>query len=102
MDKLIDKLNKEFDDYKGEILELQSTEIFDRSYETAIKTELVCLIEGWEENSGTLSKELLDELLRCENALEFLYYEYIKDDTSNIMYELIQFLDKLEYKIKSI
>ena len=41
MDKLIEKLNKEFDDYEGEILELQSTEIFDRSYETAIKAEML-------------------------------------------------------------
>lgn len=69
MDKLINKLNKEFDDYKGEILELQSTEIFDKSYETAIKTEIVCLIE---ENADKLSDKLINKLLECGNALEFL------------------------------
>ncbi len=62
MDKLIEKLNKEFDDYEGEILELQSTEIFDKSYETAIKAEMVCLIE---ENIDKLSDKLINKLYTC-------------------------------------
>ena len=101
MDKLIDKLNKEFDEYEGEILELQSTEIFDKSYETAIKAEMVCLIENWEEVSGKLSDELLNKLLSCDNTLEFLYDEYIKTDSANILNELIAVINKLEYKIKA-
>lgn len=98
MDKLIDKLNKEFDDYESEILELQKTEIFDKSYETAIKAELVCLIE---ENVDKLSDNLINKLLECNNALEFLYDTYIDDDSANILNELAIVIDNLEFKIKS-
>lgn len=99
MDKLIDKLHKEFDDYEGEILELQSTEIFDRSYETAIKTEIVCLIE---ENADKLSDKLINKLLECGNTLEFLYDKYMEDDTANIINELATVIENLEFKIKSL
>lgn len=98
MDKLINKLNKEFDDYKGEILELQSTEIFDKSYETAIKAEIVCLIE---ESVDKLSDKLIHKLLECGNALEFLYDTYMEDDSANIVNELATVIDNLEFKIKS-
>ena len=98
MDKLIDKLNKEFDDYEGEILELQSTEIFDRSYETAIKAEMVCLIE---ENVDKLSDKLINRLLGCNSALKFLYDTYMDDDSANIINELATVIENLEFKIKS-
>ena len=98
MDKLIDKLNKEFGDYEGEILELQSTEIFDRSYETAIKAEIVCLIE---DNADKLSNKLINKLLKCGNALEFLYDTYMNDDSANIINELATVIGNLEFKIKS-
>ena len=98
MDKLIDKLNKEFDDYEGEILELQSTEIFDRSYETAIKAEMVCLIE---ENADKLSEKLTNRLLGCNNTLKFLYDTYMEDDSANIINELVTVIENLEFKIKS-
>ena len=98
MDKLIDKLNREFDDYEGEILELQETEIFDKSYETAIKAEIVCLIE---ENADKLSDKLINKLLECGNTLEFLYDTYMEDDSANIINELATVIENLEFKIKA-
>ena len=99
MDKLIDKLHKEFDDYEGEILELQSTEIFNRSYETAIKVEIVYLIEG---NADKLSDKLINKLLKCGNTLEFLYDTYMEDDSANVINELATVIENLEFKIKSL
>ena len=98
MDKLIDKLNKEFDDYEAHLFTLEKSEIFDHSYETAIKTEMVCLIE---ENADKLSEKLTNRLLGCNNALKFLYDTYMNDDSANIINELAAVIDNLEFKIKS-
>lgn len=99
MDKLIDKLNKEFDDYEAHLFALEKSEIFDHSYETAIKAEMVCLIE---ENADKLSNKLINKLLECGNALEFLYDTYMKDDSANIINELVTVIENLEFKIKSL
>lgn len=99
MDKLIDKLNKEFDDYEAHLFTLEKSEIFDHSYETAIKAEMVCLIE---ENADKLSNKLINKLLECGNALEFLYDTYMKDDSANIINELVTVIENLEFKIKSL
>ena len=99
MDKLIDKLNKEFDDYEAHLFTLEKSEIFDHSYETAIKAEMVCLIE---ENADKLSNKLINKLLECGNALEFLYDTYMNDDSSNIINELTTVIENLEFKIKSL
>ena len=98
MDKLIDKLNREFDDYEAHLFTLEKSEIFDHSYETAIKAEMVCLIE---ENADKLSEKLTNRLLRCNNALKFLYDTYMDDDSANIINELVTVIDNLEYKIKA-
>ena len=98
MDKLIEKLNKEFDDYEAYLFTLEKSEIFDHSYETAIKAEMVCLIE---ENADKLSEKLTNRLLGCNNALKFLYDTYMNDDSANIINELTTVIDNLEFKIKS-
>ena len=98
MDKLIDKLNKEFDDYEAHLFTLEKSEIFDHSYETAIKAEIVCLIE---ENADKLSEKLTDRLLGCNNALKFLYDTYMNDGSANIINELTTAIENLEFKIKS-
>lgn len=99
MDKLIEKLNKEFDDYEAYLFTLEKSEIFDHSYETAIKAEMVCLIE---ENADKLSEKLTNRLLGCNNALKFLYDTYMNDDSANIINELITVIENLEFKIKSL
>ncbi len=99
MDKLIDKLNKEFDDYEAHLFTLEKSEIFDHSYETAIKAEMVCLIE---ENADKLSEKLTNRLLGCNNALKFLYDTYMNDDSANIINELTTVIENLEFKIKSL
>ena len=97
MDKLIDRLNKEFDDYESHILTLEKSEIFDHSYETAIKAEIICLIE---DNIDKLSDKLINRLLGCNSALKFLYDAYIDDDSANILNEIETVIDNLEFKIK--
>ena len=99
MDKLIEKLNKEFDDYEAYLFTLEKSEIFDHSYETAIKAEMVCLIE---ENADKLSEKLTNRLLGCNNALKFLYDTYMNDDSVNIINELTTVIENLEFKIKSL
>ena len=99
MDKLIEKLNKEFDDYEAYLFTLEKSEIFDHSYETAIKAEMMCLIE---ENADKLSDKLINKLLECSNALEFLYNIYTDDDFANIINELTTVIYDLEFKIKSL
>lgn len=99
MDKLIEKLNKEFDDYEAYLFTLEKNEIFDHSYETAIKAEMICLIE---ENADKLSDKLINKLLECSNALEFLYNIYMDDDFANIINELTTVIYDLEFKIKSL
>ncbi len=99
MDKLIGKLNKEFDDYEAYLFTLEKSEIFDHSYETAIKAEMMYLIE---ENADKLSDKLINKLLECSNALEFLYNTYMDDDFANIINELATVIDNLEFKIKSL
>lgn len=99
MDKLIDKLNREFDDYEAHLFALEKSEIFDHSYETAIKAEMVCLIE---ENADKLSEKLTNRLLGCSNTLKFLYDTYMNDDSANIINELATVIDNLEFKIKSL
>ena len=98
MDKLIDKLNKEFDDYEAHLFTLEKSEIFDHSYETAIKAEMVCLIE---ENADKLSEKMTNRLLGCNNALKFLYDTYMNDGSANIINELATVIENLEFKIKS-
>ena len=98
MDKLIDKLNKEFDDYEAHLFTLEKSEIFDHSYETAIKAEIVCLIE---ENADKLSEKLTNRLLGCNNTLKFLYDAYMNDDSANIINELTTVIENLEFKTKS-
>ena len=99
MDKLIEKLNREFDDYEAHLFTLEKSEIFNHSYETAIKAEMVCLIE---ENVNKLSDKLINRLLGCNNALKFLYDTYMDEDTANILNELAMVIDNLEFKIKSL
>ena len=98
MDKLINKLNKEFDNYEAYLFTFEKSEIFDHSYETAIKAEIICLIE---ENIDKLSDKLINRLLGCNNALKFLYDTYMDDDSANILNELATVIDNLEFKLKS-
>ena len=78
--------------------------------DSSIKRYLVCrrlnrLRSGGklikEENVDKLSDNLINKLLECNNALEFLYDTYIDDDSANILNELAIVIDNLEFKIKS-
>lgn len=80
----MDKLrNKEFQDYKSELLAHTKEYILGKSYETVIKEEikeeLVYSIEDM-----NLSNGLLEQLCDCENCLDFLYSEYLDHDGADI------------------
>lgn len=79
MDKLRNRVNKEFEDYKSELLIHTKEYILEKSYETIIKEELVFLIEDVE-----LSADLLKQLCDCKNCLDFLYSEYLEHDGADI------------------
>ncbi len=97
MDKLIEKLTKEFVDYTVHLFTLEKSEIFNHSYETAIKAEMVDLIE---ESADKLSNKLINKLLKCGNTLDFLCDAYMEDDSANIINELVTVIENLDFKIK--
>ena len=84
MDKLISKIEKEWLEYQSDILDMTKNEIFDKSYETAIKYELSELIGELSKLNSTQTEMLLEQ----ENPLDYLYQRYIDDDALNICNEL--------------
>ena len=65
-DAIISKVNKEFDDYKNELLEMPKEMIINKSYETAVKQEFIDEIKFMDmhidEKKALMSRDhLLDE-----------------------------------------
>ena len=83
MDKLIELLHSNFEKYKENLLLEDNEFIFDKSYETAIKYEIVNFCEF-----DLLNEKILNELMDMNNPLEFLYQEYLESDNVNIVNEL--------------
>ena len=83
MDKLNNLLEINFQEYKENLLKNNQEYIFNHSYETAIKYEIVHYIDYTNLNEITINK-----LIHMKNPLEFLYQEYLKADNVNIVNEL--------------
>ena len=91
MDKLTEILLQNFDEYKEKLLQKDKDKIFSKSYETAIKTE----IANYDDWSRVLSESTYDILIRMRHPLDFLYNEYLRSDSANIVNELILAFENL-------
>ena len=101
-EELYSKLESEFDSYKKELETLTSKEIIDKSYETTMKEELMCLFYP---ESQRYDLDEIKALKNEKNSLETLYQgwmdsdlninQLLEDNTDEIVAELAE-----EYKAK--
>lgn len=101
-EELYSKLESEFDSYKKELETLTSKEIIDKSYETTMKEELMCLFYP---ESQRYDLDEIKALKNEKNSLETLYQgwmdsdlninQLLEDNTDEIIAELAE-----EYKAK--
>ncbi len=75
--ELYDKLENELSSYKSSLTELSSKEIIDKSYETAMKEELICFFYP---NSEQFDFEEIKALKQEENSLNSLYQGWMDCD----------------------
>ena len=92
MDRLAELLHKNFDEYKEALSRQSSNVIFEKSYETAIKSE----ITEYCDFDDILSVDALNSLLEMDNPLEFLYQKYLDSDNANIVNELVSVFKELQ------
>ncbi len=76
---LYEKAQKEFDAYKNELMQLPQEEVFNHSYETAIKQDLLCTFENEE-----LTQNEAKALYKLKNPLDACYQEWLNNDLSNM------------------
>lgn len=91
MDKLTEILLQNFDEYKEKLLQKDKDKIFSKSYEIALKTE----ITNYDDWNRVLSETIYDMLIRMRHLLDFLYNEYLRSDSANIVNELILVFENL-------
>lgn len=96
MSNLLQKMLKEFEDYESWLVRLEPKEIIDNSYQTTIKKEFLVLIE----NGPSIFKEEFDrleeQLSKLNYPLEYLWNQYMTNDSTNIGHELLSMLDSLK------
>ena len=101
MDKLVHKLNEEMKCWVGDLVsnsDISSDKLLARySYEYCINKEIIDYFE-----CNVISDELEQFLLDRDDALEYLYQEYMSDDTANIQNEIEGFVSNVIYKFKTI
>ena len=76
-EELYSKLESEFDSYKKELETLTSKEIIDKSYETTMKEELMCLFYP---ESQRYDLDEIKALKNEKNSLETLYQGWMDSD----------------------
>ena len=101
MDKLIHKLNEEFECWVKDLIvntDLCNDKLLSLyAYKYCIKKEIVDYLE-W----NTISDEFHDFLMSKSDALEFLYQEYMSSDIANIQNEIDHLISNVNYKFKTI
>ena len=101
MDKLVHKLNEEMKCWVGDLVcnsDISSDKLLDYySYEHCIKKEIIDYFE-----CNVISDELEQFLLDRDDTLEYLYQEYMSDDTANIQNEIEGFISNVIYKFKTL
>ena len=75
--KFKNKIINEYQDYKNDLVNLNSEEIFNKSYESVIKKDLMYAIESCDLTSSECKR-----LLSLSNPLDDLYHEWLNNDYS--------------------
>ena len=100
MDKLVHKLNEEMKCWVGDLVtnsDLPDVELLSRhSYEYCIKKEIIDYFDGRDD----ISDDFIVVLMGKESTLEYLYGEYMKDDTVNIQNEIENLISNIIFKLK--
>lgn len=89
---LLERLESNFETFKNNLMEKDKEYIISRAYETTIKKELVALVE---EEADSLSEVAIDDMLEMSDSLSYLYNEYLRDDSSNVINELRNVINNL-------
>ncbi len=89
---LLERLESNFETFKNNLMEKDKEYIISRAYETTIKKELVALVE---EEADSLSEVAIDDMLEMSDPLSYLYNEYLRDDSSNVINELRNVINNL-------
>ena len=89
---LLERLESNFETFKNNLMEKDKEYIISRAYETTIKIELVALVE---EEADSLSEVAIDDMLEMSDPLSYLYNEYLRDDSSNVINELRNVINNL-------
>lgn len=77
-ERIQERLENEFKAYKEHVLSLGSEEIFEKSYETAVKREIASYFAEWINDTRML--EFLDRFTRAEVLLGYLYDLWLDAD----------------------
>lgn len=97
-ERIQERLEREFNVYKEQVLALDKQEIFDKAYETAIKQEIALFFaEYTEDYDGILG--FLDKFPVTEVLLDYLYGLWMDAD-SGIDNEIFETLE-MELQLKS-
>ena len=93
MDKLREKLYKEMESWVSDLVansDLPKRELLSTyAYEYCIKDEIINFFNGCNDEEWN---DYYNELLQKDNTLEYLYGEYMKDDSANIQYDIADFI----------
>lgn len=92
-EKLHDKLQKQFNSYKANLINESKDSLIRDAYEITIKAEIVDLFIPLE---WDFSLEEIKGLLHRKNVLEDLYHDWMKEDTG--IHLVIK--DSLKYKVE--
>ncbi len=78
-ERIQERLEREFNVYKEQMLALDKQSVFDKSYETAIKQEIALFFAEYTENGMIL--EFLDKFPAAEILLDYLYDLWMDADS---------------------
>lgn len=76
---LYEKVQKEFDEYKATLMQMTQEEVFNHSYETVIKEDLVCVFENQQ-----FTQIEAKSLYKLSYPLDACYQEWLNNDMSNM------------------
>ena len=74
---LREKMQNEYDEYSTSLLKFTPQQIMDHSYETAIKLEVLSVIE-----SSPLTQKEAKSLCKLKYPLDEIYHRWLKNDRS--------------------
>lgn len=80
-------LKENFTEYLKETLKQDKTDVFEKSYETAVKREI-----AYYSDLKCFGKHEIRFLSSIKNPLEFLYQEYLRSGSFDIKREIDSFL----------